>query len=372
MRHARGAGPALGVRDARLWTLACLLSLAGVVGLTACGSSPPAAQTLTPLFDTPRVSAAREAAPEFMARAEAARGRAQAAEAQGDQDAAADHATEARIWLSAALARMDRVTFEAQRDEHLEAEGVASAHARTLDQEREGVVERQAQLRVAELARQEATRAFTHAEGYEPRRLRRDETENRALYRETTRVLLQRSAALIAAARALGAGTANADALTADADALETRLRALRTERRPETVVTEADTLLGDALALLGQARAGAEVSDQERATLAAAAEERGLRAVRSERGFELHGGALTRPSVAGLRQLAALVNAHPHGGVQILVVGPRSARAQGLRKAAAIRAGLLANDVSEERVQVTELRADVESPAVVLLLPAY
>ena len=173
------------------------------------------------------------------------------------------------------------------------------------------------------------------------------------------------SAALIAASRALGApGSA--------AGALEERLTALRRAPRPELVVTEADVLLSDAMALLGRARAALPVSATEAAALLEAARERGLSPTRGERGIELRGAPLERPTAAGLRQVAALLNAHPQGGVQILMVGPVAQRSAGRRRAASLRAGLLAGGVPPERLSVVEITVDVETPGLGLLLPAY
>lgn len=77
-------------------------------------------------------------------------------------------------------------------------------------------------------------------------------------------------------------------------------------------------------------------------------------------------------PRRRGLRQVAALLNAHPQGGVQILVVGPVAQRSSGRRRAASLRAGLLAGGVPAERLSVVEVTVDVETPALGLLLPAY
>ena len=146
----------------------------------------------------------------------------------------------------------------------------------------------------------------------------------------------------------------------------------LRRAPRPELVVTEADVLLSDAMALLGRARAALPVSATEAAALLEAARERGLSPTRGERGIELRGAPLERPTAAGLRQVAALLNAHPQGGVQILMVGPVAQRSSGRRRAASLRAGLLAGGVPPERLSVVEITVDVETPGLGLLLPAY
>lgn len=350
------------------WQARSFHSLALVLALnvSGCGAgSAPPAQTLTPLFEGSRVDEARAAAPHLMAQADAAREAASSAERAGQRDEAAELATEARLWLAAALAVTDEQAFERERAADVAATDVARQRAVALQLEREAVVEEEASMRVAALASASAQRAFEHAAGYEARRTRRDDPETRALYRETSRALLERSAALVAAARALGAPP---DA----ASALEARLSELRRAPRPELVVTEADVLLSDAMALLGRARAALPVSASEVAALLEAARERGLGPTRGERGIELRGAPLERPTAAGLRQVAALLNAHPQGGVQILVVGPVAQRSAGRRRAATLRAGLLAGGVPAERLSVVEVTVDVETPGLGLLLPAY
>jgi hypothetical protein len=352
------------IRAARPGFRAAALVALLATGGCGAGSAPPA-QTLTPLFEGSRVDEARATAPHLMAQADAAREAAASAERAGRTDEAAELATEARLWLAAALAVTDQQAFEREREADVAATDVARQRAVALQLERESVVEEEATARAAALASESAQRAFEHAAGYEARRLRRDDPETRALYRETSRALLERSAALIAASRALGApGSA--------AGALEERLTALRRAPRPELVVTEADVLLSDAMALLGRARAALPVSATEAAALLEAARERGLSPTRGERGIELRGAPLERPTAAGLRQVAALLNAHPQGGVQILVVGPVAQRSSGRRRAASLRAGLLAGGVPAERLSVVEVTVDVETPALGLLLPAY
>lgn len=351
-------------RTSQRASAAVVLLLAFALASCGAGSTPPA-QTLTPLFEGSRVDDARAAAPDLMAQADAAREAAATAEQRGQRDQAAELATEARLWLAAALAVTDRLAFEREREADVLEADLVRQRAAALQVERAAVVERETAARTAALATLTAESAFEHAAGYEARRLRRDDPETRALYRETSRALLERSAALIAASRALGAPPAAAAAL-------DVRLAELRRAPRPELVVTEADVLLSDAMGLLGRARATLPVNPAESAALLEAASERGLTATRAERGVELRGAPLERATPAALRQVAALLNAHPHGGVQILVVGSVAQRSAGRRRAASLRTGLLAGGVPAERVSVVEVTADVEAPGVALLLPAY
>lgn len=347
------------------WTRRALV-FALAMALVGCGgSSPPPTQTLTPLFEGTRVDTARAAAPGLMAQADAAREAAAAAEHAGQSERASELATEARLWLGAALAVTDQLAFEREREADLVATDEAQLRTVALLRERESVVERDASAQTAALARASASAAFEHAATYEARRLRRDDPDTRALYRETSRALLERSAALIAASRALGAPV---DA----AAALEARLTVLRRAPRPELVVTEADVLLSDAMGLLGRARAALPPNPAERDALVEAASERGLSATRSERGMELRGAPLTRATPTAQRQIAALLNAHPQGGEQILVVGSVAQRSGGRRLAASLRTALLAGGVPAERLSVVEILADVETPGIALALPAY
>jgi hypothetical protein len=125
-------------------------------------------------------------------------------------------------------------------------------------------------------------------------------------------------------------------------------------------------------MGLLGRARAALPANASEPAALVEAATERGLSATRGERGLELRGASLERPRPAALRQLAALLEAHPRGGVQILIIGPVSQRSAGRRRASALRAGLLQAGVAAERLSVVEVVVDAENAGLALGFPAY
>jgi hypothetical protein len=335
-------------------------------GLAGCGGGgAPPTQSLVPLFEGARVEQARAHAPELTALAEAAREAALRAERDGHGEEASALATEARLWLAAALATSDQRRFDQEREADLAARERTEQRVVAVNREREQVVEREADARVQALAGAEAQRAFAHAAGYEARRLRRDDADTRALYRETSLALQQRCAAVIAAARSLGAATD-------EAAALEGRLGTLRQSRRAEDVVADADVLLRDAMGLLGRARAALPADASEPAALVEAATERGLSATRGERGLELRGASLERPRPAALRQLAALLEAHPRGGVQILIIGPVSQRSAGRRRASALRAGLLQAGVAAERLSVVEVVVDAENAGLALGFPAY
>ncbi|MCB9659810.1 MAG: hypothetical protein H6726_19330 [Sandaracinaceae bacterium] len=360
-RHVRGnERPARGG-----WRAACGALLVALGGAGCGGGPPPPTQSLVPLFEGSRVELARQAAPELMAQAEAARDEAARSEREGQTEDAGELATEARLWLAAALAEADAQALDRERASDTEAAERAAGATLQLEREREAVVSADADAQAAQLASATAQRAFEHAAGYEARRLRRDDPDTRALYRETSLALQQRTAALLAAARAMGAPTA-------DVDRLEQQLATLRTAPRAELVVAEADALLSDASALLGAARRGHGADPNETAALIEAAGERGLQATRSERGLQLHGRLVDRPERAALQQLAALLAAHPRGVVQILVLGPRARTAALRRKASALQAGLARAGVPAERVTVVEVSADMEEPGLRLALPAY
>ena len=338
----------------------------GLVCLS-CQSGRSPSERLDTLFQSPRAEVAERIAPTLLAHARAARDQAVEAAQRGDDDAEADAATEARLWWMAAIAESDADALRREAAEHQEATAQARLAATRDEALRDELLAAQTHRNASLRARAEAARAFTHAEGYEARRLRRDRDATRALYRETARTLLARARVLIAAARALGEAPDGANG----PDALEARAAELSANARPERIVEEANALLRDAMALLGRARARRPgPTPAERASLIAAAAERGLTATVTERGLELTGSTLDRGQA--ITQLAALILAHPHQGVLLVAMGNRSPRRRLYARARSIRASLVEGGVPEERLRAMELAADIETPLLALIFVSY
>lgn len=338
--------------------------LALTILVCACGGASSSTR-LAGLFDNDRAAGARQTSPASYQRAEEARDRALFAEAHDDDAAAADHATASRLWLAAAMAdsetealRSEAATFDAEATaaERLAAEREAM---------RERIVENAARTRAAAVARTEATRTFEHAQGYEARRLRRDDPETRQLWRQTTRALLRRATLLLAAAEQLGAPR---DRL----QELRTRRDQLAAQTRAELLIADANTLVADAQALLGRARLAAAAegpTDAERQALREAAESRGYSVERTERGLELSAAGFARPTDTALTQLSGVLRAHPRGPVLIVGTAPRQATAAAA--AGALRDRLVNAGVPADRISAVGV-ASTASRAVFVALPAY
>lgn len=337
-------------------------AIAGTL-ICACGAASSTTR-LAGLFDNERAAAARQVSAESYQRAEGARDRALASEAENDEAAAADHATAARLWLAAAIADSETLSLRAEAVALGEEADLAERLAAEREVMRQRIVDNAARARAAAVAGDEAERAFEHAQGYEQRRLRRDDAETRQLWRQTTRALLRRATLLLAAAEQLGAPPESLAQLRA-------RREQLAGEARGELVVAEANALVADANALLGRARAATTdaPTDAERQALREAATTRGYAVERTERGVELSAAVFARPTETALAQLAGLLRAHPHGPV--MIVGTATREATGRAAAAALRDRLVRAGLPAERVTAVGV-ASVASRSVFVALPSY
>ncbi len=270
--------------------------------LIACGGAPTAGVRVA--FEEADVARA-ERAPDLLARAREARDRAERAAADGDEEAAADYATEARLWLRAALVEADRLALEAarletEREEAQVAERLAEAQAQHRAQS--AAIGRE---RAAAVAREQMELAFTAAEVRETRR--RDPNAMDPL--AAARAFLDRSRLLVAAAKALGA-TETGELL----DALD----AAPTTRDGNRALAEALELHRRALSLLGQARADSPVDAAVVASLVESAEERGLTVSLTPDGAFVSFGRSEASKVADL------LRQFPHGPARIAGRGAR------------------------------------------------
>lgn len=303
--------------------------------LVACGGAPTAGVRVA--FEEADVARA-ERAPDLLARARAARDRAERAASDGDDEAAADHATEARLWLRAALVEADRLELEAtrletEREEAQIAERLAEAQAE--HRSRSAAIGR---ARAAAVAREQMEQAFERAEVRETRR--RDPNAMDPL--AAARAFLDRSRLLVAAARALGA-TETTELL----DALD----AAPTTRDGSRALSEALSLHRRALTLLGQARAGSPVDDAVVASLVESAEERGLSVSLTP------DGAFVSLGARDVSKAADLLREFPHGPVRIA--------GRGARRLERSLAG-------EEGVDGDRLSSDEGAAELSMQLPAY
>lgn len=301
--------------------LALLVSLA-----VACGGAPTAGMRLA--FEEADVARA-ERAPDLLARAREARERAEAVAAAGDDDAAADHATEARLWLRAALVEVDRLELEAARlDDEREEEAAAQRLAQTQSERRarEATLGRE---RAAAVAREQMELAFVAAEARETRRQDPGAMDPLA----AARAFLDRARLLTAAARALGAPAESTAALLAT-------LEAAPTTRDGNQALREALGLHRQALTLLGDARAESPVTPAVIASFVESARERGLEISLTPDGAFV---SLDRNDVS---KMADLVREFPHGPVRLQGRGARRFHGA-LGREEGVRRGRLSSDES-------------------------
>jgi hypothetical protein len=316
------------------------------------------------------VREARQGAPDLVAAAERARKRAAEAEARGDREGAEDHATRARLLLSAAVAEAERLRLEAER---IDAERQARAlEARALDaeQEREAVAQESRRLLAARLARDQASKAFEAAEEAETRRARRRGDDVQARYRDAARFLRDRARLVVAAAVSLGATADDGPAAKA-AQALS----ASESTRDASRAVIEAERALQLALRALGEARARRDgPTEAEVASLVQTAGEMGLRVERSERGMRVAPPG-RRWERRAIERLATLLASHPHGAVRVegnVPGGGAAAERRAEARAKALATALERAGVSSKRMAVGTAPAPTGAPEVEVLLLAY
>lgn len=298
------------------------------LALLGCGGAA-ATLELGPLFEEDALEAARADAPDLVARAEHARADAEAAEEAGDEAAAQDWATRARLLAEAASVEAERVRMDRARLEAVRAEEEATREAARAEAARAELeaAERRAQARAVAEAQMRA--AFARAEEDERRRARRRQASVDRGHREAAAALRGRATLVLAAARAMGAPTEEADAIAARIEAAA--------GSEPEALVQAADAAHAEALALLGRMRAERPVGPEARTALIEALGERGLEPSAEESGLVVRGAWMRgrRPDPGRVSTLAELLAAHPHGPVELR--GPGADRLE----AALVEAGV-------------------------------
>lgn len=295
--------------------------LLSALALVACGGAPSARSTIGDLFEGPEIGAARERAPDLLALAESARDEADAAWRAGQEAAAQDHETRARLLVGAAIAEADRVALDVRRQEAEAREEAAVAQANRDDAQRAELTRAQSRQLAADVALQEGRSALAQAERDEVRRARRHAPQTKQAHRIAATALARRARMTVAAARAMGAPETELMALLTSLEARPTN---------PTEALALADRVHSEALGLLGGAR-----SSRGRAT---AAELRSLVEAARAAGFEVRslprGVVLSDRALPGrgalstgrATRLADIVRAHPHGEVLLQAPDARTA----------------------------------------------
>lgn len=319
--------------------------------LLGCGGGARASADLRAQLADDSARVLRERAPDLVASVDAALDAADRADRAGDADAAADHVTRARLLLDAARAEAARMEDEQAR-RALEAQiAEVLSRARRDEHARAELSRQQVRTVSARTAREEARRALAQAERDEarPARRRRVTLDAPADVRRGAAALRERTALLVAAARALGA---RAEPI----ERVDTALRASRAERDPIEALRLADRAHAEAMRVLGAARAEGPAPGRDAArALAEAAELADLSALSLESGVAveaagLFGGSGSRLSDAGRARagrMARLLLAHPVGPVQVQVQVARAG--SGAQRLALQRAEALVRFLSQQ-----------------------
>lgn len=315
-----------------------------------CGSAQVRSSAL---FDTPDAKAAAERAPDLYLMAEEAQKDADDAQARGQDKAAADHRTRARLLLAAAIAEGERLALEEERmrletnARDLEKQ-VARKEAARLEQARA-----KGRAQAAVVARAQVRRALAQAEEDETRRARAKGNETERLHRQAEPVLRERALLLVAAAAALGGEPKAAERLR------EELLSSPPSD--PTDAMRRADALYAEALGLLGRARAArGAVSAEERHSLREAADELGFHSNQLDRGVGIDLEAFVgrnEPAPAKIERLTTLLRAHPHGPVRLELFGPRKEASALEARARSIQKALIDSGIDEGRLQI-EIRS--------------
>ena len=281
-----------------------LLCVGVCLVLTACAARQTQ-PTSDALFASPAAELAKELAPDLHRSAETAWFTADQAERDGDEQAAGDFRTEARLWLAAAATEAGRVELDRRRIE-LQAEEERWAKQLARDQAAAGIVARDITRYAARsVALKEAERLSPVSDG--------GSTE------EIAAALLTRVRLNLALAEALGAEQGELHPLDERANSIEQRYP--KSAKRAEALLLETEALIGDMRAEWPEPLPGAAAELIETALVTGFAADRTNTSVivRSERFFTASG----RVSSATVRRFHGLLRAFPHGPVACQVAVP-------------------------------------------------
>jgi hypothetical protein len=299
-----------------------------VLGLLASGCSSGRRSRFA--LDAARLTRARELAaeqraPELFAHAEAARSAAD--KAPEGSPARSDYASEARLWLEAAIAESARVELSEKRLASERELVAAETELTRVERERSEVTREVEAKLAANIASEEAQRALERASLATKLRPKLSPAE----VSEAAEALLARAALVQAALSTLALDAAKQAALSAEREAARALLA-----KDPDAALDKARAALDHTLVLLGALRKKeAKPSAAEAGALAEALHEAGLSVTRGDRGLA---GVLPAAFVertlkpaarAGLVRVCALAKAFPHGGVRAAVSSKSSALAR-------------------------------------------
>ncbi|WP_053230734.1 hypothetical protein [Sandaracinus amylolyticus] len=329
-----------------------------LIACVGCGGGQRRASDVRRELDASGLDEARESAPDLVAAARDALEEVERAEAAGELEAAADHATRARLLAEAALTERERAQADAarleieQRSIELEEQALRDeAAARALDME-------SARLAASRAAREELARAMERAQQDEaqPARRRRVSVGDDAQVRRAALAIRERARLLASAAAAMG-GELSALAR------VEELARRSANESAPMESLELAEQAHEQARALLGAVRRSRPAPAREEIGAAIEAIETArLRAVQLERGLaieleEMFRAGTATPSAgasARITRAAEVLRALPHGPVAIEVdvsgTGDPATRVARQRGEWA-RGALIAAGVPEDRV---------------------
>lgn len=321
-----------------------------LVACFACsGTSSTISDPVRARFEEPAAVQAVNGAPELYRQADEARAEAQAAESRGDLLAAGDHATRARLLLDAAIAETERLEIEEQRlavdSESLEIEEQLAEAEREEREAREAAVLAETQ----QVAREQATSAFEQAISDERRRYRSRSSARTQLHREAALVLQRRASLYVAAARAMGA-------TRTELTEVRNRIESSRTESDVTASIAQADEAVRMSFVVLGTARSRRDgPTTGEINALRDAATEYGFAPQQRRAGLTLRlegllqGSQLSPSADEHLLRVAALIQAHPHGAVQVVVHGSGATQQAPLVERAISAAGAGSERLSSE-----------------------
>ncbi len=281
-----------------------LVAVGACAVLTACAAqqTPSASDAL---FASPAADLAKELAPDLHRNAETAWSAADQAERDGDEEAAGDFRTEARLWLAAAATEARRVELDRRRIE-LQAEEERWAKQLARDQGAAGIVAQDISRYAARSV------ALKEAERLSP-------VSDRGSTEEIVAALLTRVRLNLALAEALGAEKGELHPLDERANSIERRYP--KSAKRAETLLLETEALIGDMRAEWPEPLQGAAAELIETALVTGFMADRTNTSVivRSERFFTASG----RVSSATVKRFHGLLEAFPHGPVACQVAVP-------------------------------------------------
>ncbi len=331
-----------------------------IIALPACGGRNVRTK-LDPLFDTSAARQAKSDAPELY---QAARHARDAAEDEEDAEVSSDHQVRSRLLLGAAVLKAKRTALREMRFAAETEARTYAAQARNDERAREVWIRKQQRRRAAEVALEQARLAFETAEEDEARRYRARGAEVRRVHAQASRALATRARSLTAVAVVLGASATRADAIYKALDEAKDITDATERMRRVDASLQAARSLLGEAR------RSQAAPSEDERASLIAAAQEQNFSASRTEHGIVCVPRSARTSHGVWAQRLASLLRAHPHGPVVIEIRA--SSRAKTRSAESLWNTTLKKEGVDLSRVQVQPQPAGSGSTSVRVVWTGY